>query len=61
MKANVTKAQAAAVLKAATELVDLICEIKDFDDLSPEWGALYDRFVDGALGEIMPEIGRAHV
>jgi hypothetical protein len=55
MNTNVTKAQAAAILKAATELVDLIADIKGFSDISPEYGALHDRFVQGALAEVMPD------
>ncbi|WP_156132363.1 hypothetical protein [Paraburkholderia terrae] len=55
MNTKVSKAQAAAIVKAATELLDLICEVKEVNELSPEWGPLYDRIVQGALAEVMPD------
>ena len=55
MNTKVTKAQAAAVSEAANKLVDLIADIKGFAELTPEYGALFDKFVSGALDEIMPD------
>jgi hypothetical protein len=55
MNTKVTKAQAAAILKAATDLLDLICDVKEINELSPEWGHLHDRIVQGALAEVMPD------
>jgi hypothetical protein len=55
MNTKVTKAQAAAVSEAANKLVDLIADIKGLVELTPEYGALFDKFVSGALDEIMPD------
>lgn len=55
MNTTITKAQAQAILEAATNLFELVLDAKEMTYDSPEGCALYDKIVEGALGEVMPD------
>jgi hypothetical protein len=55
MNTTITKAQAQAILEAATNLFELVLDAKEITYDSPEGRALYDKIVEGALGEVMPD------
>ncbi|MFM0495636.1 hypothetical protein [Paraburkholderia caledonica] len=55
MKTTVTKAQAEAILESATSLYELLLDVREISCDSPEGGALYDKIVEGALTEVMPD------
>ncbi|AOI98140.1 hypothetical protein [Burkholderia sp. LA-2-3-30-S1-D2] len=54
MKTTITKAEAHAVLEAATTLVEALAAANGVAVESPEGQVLYDRVIFGALGECMP-------
>lgn len=55
MNTTITKAQAQAILAAATNLFELVLDAKEITEGTPEAGALYDKIVEGALAEVMPD------
>lgn len=55
MKTTLTKAEAEAILDAATKLFDLIAEAKEIPTESPEGRELYGKVVFGTLGEALPD------
>jgi hypothetical protein len=55
MKTTITKAQAEAILDAANALFNLVLDAREIDEFSPEGRALYDKIVEGAIAEVMPD------
>lgn len=55
MKKTITKAQVEAILEAANKLFDLVLEAKEIDEMSPEGRTLYDKIVESAIVEVMPD------
>ncbi|WP_345815337.1 hypothetical protein AAGS40_23460 [Paraburkholderia sp. PREW-6R] len=42
-------------MDAANVLFELILDANEVRVLSPEWGRLYDKIVEGAIVEVMPD------
>jgi hypothetical protein len=55
MNTTITKAQAQAILDAANKLFDLVLDAREITEDSPEGRAIYDRIVEGAIAEVMPD------
>lgn len=55
MNTTISKAQAQAILEAATNLFELLLDARELTESSPEGCALYDKIVEGALAEVMPD------
>jgi hypothetical protein len=54
MKTTITKAEAHAVLEAATTLVEALAAANGVAVDTPEGQVIYDKVVFGALSECMP-------
>jgi hypothetical protein len=55
MNTTITKAQAQAILDAANALYDLVLDARETTEDSPEGRALYDKIVEGAIAQVMPD------